>query len=73
MKDWIDSKTIKYLVLTWLASTLLQIVPMFQNHQIDWWDLGAQSLATLAAIIVRMAQPDLVTGVPILDRRNPKL
>lgn len=58
--DWIDSKTIKYLALTWLAGMLAQLVPMLQARNIDWWALGTQSVITLAAIITRMAQGDVV-------------
>lgn len=67
MKSWLDSKAIKYLVLTWLGGILLQLVPMLQSHQIDWWSLGAQSIATLAGILIRMAQPDVDAPLPFLN------
>lgn len=57
--NWLDSKTIKYVFLTWLGGTLLQLVPMLQAKQIDWWALGTQAVASLAAIIIRIAQPDV--------------
>lgn len=56
---WTDSKTIRYLFLTWLGGTLLQMVPMLQARNIDWWALGTQAVATLAGIITRMAQSDV--------------
>lgn len=59
MKSWLDSNTIRYLLLTWLATVLLQLVPMLQARAIDWWALGAQAVTTLAAVIVRLAQPDV--------------
>ena len=67
-KSWLDSKTIRYLALTWLGTTLVQLVPMLQSHTIDWWSLGAQAVGTLAAIIVRMAQPDVEAPIGILNR-----
>ena len=67
-KSWLDSKAIKYLVLTWLGGMFLQLAPMLSAHKIDWWALGSQSLATLAAILVRMAQPDVEAPLPFLNR-----
>lgn len=67
-KSWLDSKAIKYLILTWLAGMFLQLAPMLSAHQIDWWALGSQSLVTLAAILVRMAQPDVEAPLPFLNR-----
>jgi hypothetical protein len=72
MRSWLSSNTIRYLLLTWLGTLLLQLVPMLQAHSIDWWDLGAQAIATAAAIIVRMAQPDINAPVDALNRRNPQ-
>lgn len=66
-KSWIDSKAIKYLVLTWLAAMFLQLAPMLSAHQIDWWALGSQSVATIAAILIRMAQPDVEAPLPFLN------
>lgn len=60
LMNWIDSKTIKYLFLTWLSAMLLQLVPMFQAHNIDWWALGTQSVVAFAGVITRMCQPDVV-------------
>lgn len=67
MKSWRDSKTIKYLVYTFIGTTLFQLVPMLQAHQIDWWALGAQCIGTLAAILVRMAQDDIDAPLDILN------
>jgi hypothetical protein len=52
--NWTDSKTIRFLAAQWLGSTLLQLVPMLQSHQVDWWALGSQAVATLAGMLVRM-------------------
>lgn len=71
MKSWTDSKTIKYLVYTFIGTMLLQLVPMLQAHSIDWWSLGAQSVGTLAAILIRMAQPDVEAPLSILNRPRP--
>ena len=67
-KSWLDSKTIRYLALTWLGTTLVQLVPMMQARSIDWWALGAQGVGTLAAILIRMAQPDVEAPLGILNR-----
>ncbi len=69
MRAWTDSRTVKYLVLTWLAGTLLQLVPMLRAHELDWWTLGAEAVATLAGVVVRMAQNDLDAPISILNRR----
>jgi len=67
-KSWLDSKTIKYLVYTFIGTTLVQLVPMLQSHVIDWWALGSQAVGTLAAILIRMAQPDVEAPLDILNR-----
>ncbi len=72
MKSWTDSKTIKYLLLTFLGTVLLQLVPMLQQHAIDWWALGAQAVGTLAAILIRMAQDDVQAPMSILNRGDGK-
>lgn len=72
MKSWTDSKTIKYLILTFIGTTLLQLVPMFQAHKIDYWALGAQSIGTLAAILIRMAQDDVQAPIGLLNKGNPQ-
>lgn len=72
MRSWLSSNTIRYLLLTWLGALLLQLVPMLQAHAIDWWALGAQAVATLAGVLVRMAQPDINAPVATLNRRNPQ-
>lgn len=72
MRSWLSSNTIRYLLLTWLGALLLQLVPMMQAHTIDWWALGAQAVATLAGVLVRMAQPDINAPVDALNRRNPQ-
>lgn len=71
-KSWRDSRAIKYLALTWLATTLVQLVPMLQSHQIDLWALGAQAVGTLAAILIRMAQPDVEAPISALNRGGPQ-
>jgi hypothetical protein len=68
VKNWTDSKTIKYLILTFAGTVLLQLVPMLQSHIIDWWALGAQAVGTLAAILIRMAQDDVQAPLSILNR-----
>ena len=70
MKSWTESKTIKYLVLTFCGTVLLQLVPMLQSHQIDFWALGAQAIGTLAAILIRMAQDDVEAPVGLLNRKG---
>ena len=72
MKNWLDSNTVKYLVLTFVASVLLQLVPMLQSHEIDWWALGSQGVATLAALLVRVAQGDVHAPINLLNRRPPQ-
>lgn len=72
MKSWTDSKTIKYLILTFLGTVLLQLVPMLQNHAIDYWALGAQAVGTLAAILIRMAQDDVQAPIGLLNKADPK-
>ena len=72
MKNWLDSYTVRYLVLTFLASVLLQLVPMLQSKEIDWWSLGSQAVATLAALLVRVAQGDVQAPIDMLNRSNPK-
>lgn len=71
---WTDSKTIRYLVFSWLGAVLLQLVPMLQAHRFDWWAIGAQSISALAAILVRMAQSDVEAPpiLGILNRNNPQ-
>ncbi len=71
MRNWTDSKTVKYLILTFVGTMLMQLVPMFQQHEIDWWSLGAQSVGTLAAILIRLAQDDINAPISILNR-GPK-
>lgn len=70
MKDWLDSKTIRFLFFTWFGGMLLQLVPMLQSHSVDFWALGAQSVATLAGIIIRMAQDDVQAPLSILNRQD---
>lgn len=57
--SWTDSRTIRYLIFTWLGTVLLQLYPMLQAHKFDWWAIGAESVASLAGILIRMAQPDV--------------
>lgn len=68
MKNWTESKTIKYLVYTFIGTVLLQLVPMLQAHKIDWWALGAQTVGTLAAILIRMAQDDVQAPIGFLNK-----
>lgn len=68
MKSWRDSKAIKYIFFTWIGGTLLQLVPMMQTHSIDWWALGSQAVASLAAILIRMAQDDVQAPVSFLNK-----
>ncbi len=71
MKSWLDSNTVRYLVLTFVASILLQLVPMLQSKAIDWWALGSQAVAVLAALLVRLAQGDVQAPIDLLNKRNP--
>jgi len=70
MKSWLDSKTIRFLFFTWFGGMLLQLVPMLQSHSVDFWALGAQSVATLAGIIIRMGQDDVQAPIGILNRQD---
>ena len=72
MRAWTDSRTVKYLVLTFLGTVLLQLVPMLQAHEVDWWALGAQAVGTLAAILIRVAQNDIDAPLSILNRGADK-
>jgi len=58
-KLWGDSKTIKYLALTFLGNVLLQLIPMLQNRKIDFWALATVSVVTLVGIVTRLAQNDV--------------
>ncbi len=69
-KSWTDSRAIKYIFFTWAAGTLLQLVPMMQTHSVDFWALGAQAVASLAAILIRMAQDDVQAPLSILNRQD---
>lgn len=71
MRSWTDSKTIKYLVLTFVGTVLLQLVPMLQSHVVDWWALGSQAVGTLAAILIRMAQDDVQAPIGVLNKKDP--
>jgi hypothetical protein len=44
---------------------------MLRAHELDWWTLGAEAVATLAGVVVRMAQNDLDAPISILNR-EPK-
>lgn len=70
MKSWTDSKTIKYLLLTFAGTVLLQLVPMLQSHIVDWWALGSQAVGTLAAILIRMAQDDVQAPIGALNKKG---
>ena len=72
MRNWTDSKTVKYLILTFVGTVLLQLVPMLQAHEIDWWALGAQAVGTLAAVLIRVAQNDIEAPLSILNRGADK-
>jgi len=72
MRAWTDSKTVKYLILTFVGTVLLQLVPMLQAHEIDWWALGAQAVGTLAAVLIRVAQNDIEAPLSILNRGADK-
>ena len=72
MRAWTDSKTVKYLILTFLGTVLLQLVPMLQAHEVDWWALGAQAVGTLAAVLIRVAQNDIEAPLSILNRGADK-
>ena len=72
MRAWTDSRTVKYLVLTFVGTVLLQLVPMLQAHEIDWWALGAQAVGTLAAVLIRVAQNDIEAPLSILNRGADK-
>ena len=72
MRNWTDSKTVKYLILTFVGTVLLQLVPMLQAHEVDWWALGAQAVGTLAAILIRVAQNDIEAPLSILNRGADK-
>lgn len=70
MKSWLDSKTIRYLFVTWIAGVLLALVPMLQSHTIDWWALGAFSVSSLAGAIARMFADDVEGPLAIMNRRS---
>ena len=69
---WTESNAVRYVALSWVAGVLLQLAPMIQSHKIDWWTLGSQSIAALAAILLRISRPDVVAPVDALNRNNPK-
>lgn len=72
MRDWLDSATIKHLsyalvywLLTWASLSLA-------TDAWDWKYLLAGVLSIVIPVFQRLAAPDLKTGVPMLDSRNPK-
>lgn len=73
--NWTDSNTIRGVAVAWIISVLGTLVPMLQAHKIDLWALGAESVAALAVILVRMSQADVVAPgiLGFLNRKAPKL
>ena len=67
---WTSSNAVRYVALSWLGGVLLQLAPMIQSHKIDWWTLVSQSIAALAAILLRVSRPDVVAPVDILNKSN---
>lgn len=67
---WTDSNAILYVFLAWLGGVLLQLAPMLQTRNIDWYALASQSVAALAAILIRMSKPDIVAPLDVLNRNN---
>jgi len=59
VKSWLDSKTIKYLILQWVVSFATLLGIQLQKHEIDWWTLGAVTLTSIAGIVSRMLQDDV--------------
>ena len=70
MKHWTESKVIRYLVVTWAVGVLMTLAPMMEQHAIDWWVLGSQSVSALAGIIVRMFADDVEGPLAIMNRKG---
>lgn len=72
MRNWLDSATVRHLSAALVLNLLTWALLALSTDSWDWKALAASSIAILIPFVRRLAQPDLVTGVPILDAGNPK-
>lgn len=72
MRSWIDSATVRHLSAAILLNVLTWALLALGTNVWDWKSLAASTIAILIPFVRRLAQPDLVTGVPLLDARNPR-
>jgi glucose dehydrogenase len=72
MRNWLDSATVRHLAAAVLLNVLTWALLALGTDVWDWRSLAASTIAILIPFVRRLAQPDLVTGVPLLDARNPK-
>jgi len=71
VKSWLDSATVRHLAAALLLNVLTWALLALSTDAWDWKALVASTIAILIPFVRRIAQPDLVTGVPIFDARNP--
>lgn len=60
------SSTIRYVLCTLGATVLLELARSMATRSIDWWALGVTILPQAAALLIRLAQPD-VAAPRVLD------
>lgn len=72
MRNWLDSATVRHLAAAVLLNVLTWALLALGTDAWDWKSLAASTIAILIPFVRRIAQPDLVTGVPVLDARNPQ-
>lgn len=72
MRSWLDSATVRHLGAALLLNVLTWALLGLGTNVWDWRALAASSISILIPFVRRVAQPDLQTGVPMLDSRNPR-
>lgn len=72
MRSWLDSATVRHLAAALLLNVMTWALLALGTDVWDWKALAASSLAIVIPFVRRIAQPDLATGVALLDRRNPQ-
>lgn len=70
MRGWLDSNTVRHLTGALVLNVLTWTLLALGTNVWDWKALAASTIAILIPFVRRIAQPDLQTGVTILDRGN---
>ena len=75
LKSWRESKTIQSLAAALMIHTLVWInmqlsVTPFTLANLDWKYLVGGVIAILVPVVKRLADPDIVSGVKLLDKDN---